>query len=41
VRSIRERHPKVRDDLFNVIGMLQEADELLQDIPDSYSPGEA
>jgi hypothetical protein len=32
VGSIQKRHPKLHDALFDVIGTLQEADELIEDL---------
>jgi hypothetical protein len=39
LESIRARRPDISNDLSNAIGSLQEADELIEDIPISYVPG--
>jgi hypothetical protein len=36
LRSIQEKHPKVHNLLFDVNGMLEEVDSLLEDAPNNY-----
>lgn len=38
LRSILEKHPEIHNDLYNAIGLMEEAVVIIEDIPNSYDP---